>query len=238
MDDPNPWQEAERHIGAADPVMAALVERHAPCRLKRDRVVFEGLLRAIVSQQLSVKTARTIYGRFADLFPDGLTPEAVLEAPVETLRGVGFSRAKAAYAHDLAAHVLDGRLELGRLDELADEDVIAALTAVKGIGRWTAEMILMFDLARPDILPVADLGIREGFRRAYNLPERPDAAEMTRIAEPWRPWRSIGSWYLWRVLDNEPNPASPSVETDGRDLEKSAEADCKDKRTGQQPSAV
>lgn len=200
----HPWREAEAHIASADPVMAALIARHAPCRLKRDRVVFEGLLGAIVSQQLSVKVARTIFGRFKDLFADGITPEAVLETPVEALRGVGFSRAKAAYAHDLAAHVADGRLQLDRLDELSDEEVIAELTAVKGIGRWTAEMILMFDLARPDVLPVDDLGIREGFRRAYGLPERPAAAEMARIAEPWRPYRSIGSWYLWRVLENEP----------------------------------
>jgi len=207
--DPNPWQEAEEHISAADPVMRALIARHAPCRLQRDRVLFEGLLGAIVSQQLSVKAARTIFGRFKDLFPDGVTPQAVLEAPVETLRGVGFSRAKAAYAHDLAAHVLDGRLELERLDELSDEEIVRELTAVKGIGRWTAEMILMFDLARPDILPVDDLGIREGFRRAYGLPERPGPEEMARIAEPWRPWRSVGSWYLWRVLENEPMSQQP-----------------------------
>jgi DNA-3-methyladenine glycosylase II len=210
-EDTNPWREAEEHLSTVDPVMRALVARHAPCRLQRDRVLFEGLLGAIVSQQLSVKAARTIFGRFKDLFPNGITPEAVLETPVETLRGVGFSRAKAAYAHDLAAHVLDGRLELDRLDELSDDDVIAELTAVKGIGRWTAEMILMFDLARPDILPVDDLGIREGFRRAYDLPERPNAAEMTRIAEPWRPYRSVASWYLWRVLENEPM-AAPSAE--------------------------
>jgi DNA-3-methyladenine glycosylase II len=210
-EDTNPWREAEEHLSTVDPVMRALVARHAPCRLQRDRVLFEGLLGAIVSQQLSVKAARTIFGRFKDLFPNGITPEAVLETPVETLRGVGFSRAKAAYAHDLAAHVLDGRLELDRLDELSDDQVIAELTAVKGIGRWTAEMILMFDLARPDILPVDDLGIREGFRRAYDLPERPNAAEMTRIAEPWRPYRSVASWYLWRVLENEPM-AAPSAE--------------------------
>lgn len=213
--DPHPWQKAEAHISAADPVMAALIARHGPCRLKRDRVVFEGLLGAIVSQQLSVKAARTIFGRFKDLFPNGITPEAVLETPVETLRGVGFSRAKAAYAHDLAAHVADGRLELDRLDELTDEQVIGELTAVKGIGRWTAEMILMFDLARPDVLPVDDLGIREGFRRAYGLPERPGPDAMARIAEPWRPYRSVGSWYLWRVLENTP-VSEPSVETDGR----------------------
>ena len=207
-EDPNPWREAEEHLSVADPVMRALIARHAPCRLARDRDIFEGLLGAITSQQLSVKAAATIFGRFKALFPDGITPERVLEAPIETLRGVGFSRAKAAYAHDLAAHVLDGRLELDHLDELSDEEIVTELTAVKGIGRWTAEMILMFDLARPDVLPVGDLGIREGFRRAYNLPDRPDAPEMMRIAEPWRPYRSVASWYLWRVLENEPVGAS------------------------------
>lgn len=208
----NPWAAAEAHLTAADPVMAGLVGRHAPCRMKPDADIFVGLMDAIASQQLSVKAAATIFGRFLALFPNGVTPEAVLNTPVETLRAAGFSRAKAAYVHDLCAHVLDGRLALDRLDTLSDDDIIAELTAVKGIGRWTAEMILIFHLNRPDVLPVDDLGIREGFKRAYGLAERPGAEEMTRIAEPWRPWRSVGSWYLWRALDNVPPPATPTQE--------------------------
>jgi len=209
----SPWSEAEAHLSAADPVMRALVELHAPCRLKPDEDVFEGLCDAIVSQQLSVKAAATIFGRFKALYPGGIKPAAVLETPSEMLRGVGFSRAKAAYVHDLARHVLDGRLELDRLGELTDDRIVEELTAVKGIGRWTAEMILIFHLNRPDVLPVDDLGIREGFKRAYGLPERPAPAEMERIAEPWRPWRSIGSWYIWRALDNVPMAAETDTST-------------------------
>jgi DNA-3-methyladenine glycosylase II len=207
MEETARWKEAEAHLSAVDPVLTALVARHAPCRLAPDDDLFLGLLDAIVSQQLSVKASATIFGRFKALFPDGISPQAVLETPIDAMRACGFSRGKAAYVHDLCAHILDGRLELERMEALTDDQVIEELTAVKGIGRWTAEMILIFHLNRPDVLPVADLGIREGFKRAYNLDERPGPAEMQRIAEPWRPWRSIGSWYLWRILDNEPMSA-------------------------------
>lgn len=186
--------------------MAALIARNAPCRLRPDDNVFVGILEAIVSQQLSGKVAATIFGRLQALFPDGITPEAVLETRTEALRGIGLSGAKASYCHSLARHVLDGSLELDRLAELDDEKVIDELTAVKGIGRWTAEMILIFHLNRPDVLPVDDLGIREGFRRTYTMEERPGPDEMLRIAEPWRPWRTVGSWYLWRALDEPPFP--------------------------------
>lgn len=211
------WRVAERHLGATDPVLAALIARHGPCRLRRDDDLFTGLCDAIVSQQVSVKAANAIFERFRALCPDGITPECVRGLSPETLRAAGLSRAKAAYVCDLAERVADGRLDLAALDALDDDDVIARLTAVKGIGRWTAEMILLFHLGRPDVLPVDDLGLREGFRRAYGLSERPDAATMTAIAEPWRPWRSAGTWYLWRSLNNTPlagdAPASHKVET-------------------------
>lgn len=209
--DSHRWQEAERHLREADPTLGALVALHGPCRLKPDENLFEGLCDAIVSQQLSVKAANTIFARFHALYPHGPTPEAVLETPVETLRGVGFSRAKAAYVHDLSRRVLEGSLQLDRLPALDDAQIIAELTAVKGIGRWTTEMILIFHLNRPDVLPVDDLGIREGFKRAYGLPERPAPAEMARIAEPWRPWRSVGSWYIWRALDALPMSEEPAA---------------------------
>lgn len=202
------WAEAEAHLSAVDPLLAAVISANPPCSIQPDANLFIGLLDAIVSQQLSVKASATIFGRFQALHPEGLTPQAVLETPVEALRACGFSRAKASYVHDLAAHVLDGRLELDRMDALADDEVIAELVAVKGIGRWTAEMILIFHLCRPDVLPVDDLGIREGFKRVYDLHERPGPDEMARIADPWRPWRSVGSWYLWRVLDNQPLPGA------------------------------
>lgn len=198
------WSEAERHIAAVDPHMASLMARNGPCRLRPDDNVFVGILEAIVSQQLSGKAAATIFGRFQALFPDGITPEALCDTPVETLRATGLSGAKARYCRSLAQHVLDGSLELERLDGLDDEDVITELTAVKGIGRWTAEMILIFHLNRPDVLPLDDLGIREGFRRTYTMEERPARDEMLRIAEPWRPWRTVGAWYLWRALDEPP----------------------------------
>jgi DNA-3-methyladenine glycosylase II len=198
------WSEADAHLSGADPLLAPIISRNAPCTMKPDADIFLGLLDAIVSQQLSVKASATIFGRFKALFPNGVTPSGVIETSIDDIRACGFSRGKAAYVHDLCAHVLDGRLELDHLDTLPDDEVVTELTAVKGIGRWTAEMILIFHLNRPDILPLDDLGIREAFKRLYNLDDRPGPDEMTLIAEPWRPWRSVGSWYLWRILDNEP----------------------------------
>jgi DNA-3-methyladenine glycosylase II len=200
----NNWSEGTAHLTAVDPVMATIISANPPCEMQPDADIFVGLVEAIVCQQLSVKAASTIFGRFKALFEGCVTPQAVLDTPLETMRACGLSWGKAAYVHDLCAHILDGRLELERLDTLSDEDIITELTAVKGIGRWTAEMILMFHLNRTDVLPVADLGIREGFRRAYGLVERPGPEEMARIAEPWRPWRTLGCWYLWRILENAP----------------------------------
>ena len=201
------WNEGAAHLAAVDPVMASIIAANPACEMRPDADIFAGLIDTIVCQQLSVKAAATIFGRFKALFENGITPQAVVETPAETMRACGLSRGKAAYIHDLCAHVLDGRLALDRLDALPDEEIITELTAVKGIGRWTAEMILMFHLNRPDVLPVADLGIREGFKRAYGLEERPGPEEMARIAEPWRPWRTLGCWYLWRILENAPLPS-------------------------------
>lgn len=208
------WAEADAHLCSVDPLLAPIISRNARCTMKPDADIFVGLLEAIVSQQLSVKASATIFGRFRALFPHGITPAAVVETSIDDIRACGYSRGKAAYVHDLCAHILDGRLELDRMDSLPDDEVIAELTAVKGIGRWTAEMILIFHLNRPDVLPVDDLGIREGFKRLYNLDERPGPEEIARIAEPWRPWRSVGSWYIWRILDNEPL-AGQQAGTDG-----------------------
>ena len=163
-------------------------------------------MRAIVGQQLSTKAARSIYLRLTERF-DGRppTPEQMLADEPEELRAAaGLSRAKVGYLRSLAEHVLSGELELERLDELDDEQVIAELVAVKGLGMWTAHMFLMFHLERPDVLPVGDLGIRRAIERAYGLDGLPDAPEMERIAEPWRPYRTLACRYLWRSLDNEP----------------------------------
>lgn len=203
-------RRAARHLAAADPVLAAIIERHGPCRLgaRRDEPVLRALARALVAQQLSVKAAHTIFTRFLGLFPgDGFpTPDAILTVSAEQLRGVGLSRPKAAYLRDLCGRVLAGQLALDHLDEMPDDEVLATLTAVKGIGRWTAEMILIFQLRRPDILPVDDVGILRGIERAYRLRSRPSPARVLKMGEKWRPYRSVASWYIWESLDNA-NPA-------------------------------
>ena len=163
-------------------------------------------MRAIVGQQLSVSAARSIYGRLTARFGDRPpTPQEVLDDEPEELRAAaGLSRAKVSYLRSLAEHTLSGELELERLDDLGDDDVIAELTAVKGLGLWSAQMFLMFHLERPDVLPVGDLGIRRAIERAYGLDALPDPIAMEKIAEPWRPHRTLACRYLWRSLQNEP----------------------------------
>jgi len=202
--------DAMAHLVAADPVMGALVQAHGPLdaeqrRRGRPAEAYGALLRSIVGQQLSTKAARTIYGRLAGLFGDRApTPEELLAVDAQQLRAVGLSRAKASYLRSLAEHVVAGELELDRLTELEDEEVAAQLTAVKGLGPWTADMFLIFHLRRPDVLPVGDLGIRRGAQLAYAMEELPSAAQLRELAEPWRPYRSLACLYLWRSLDNEP----------------------------------
>lgn len=201
---------ADRQLHSADPVLARLIDAGGPLdpeerRRGRPADAYGALLRSIVGQQLSTKAARTIYGRVCGLFGDCVpSPEQLLAADPDALRGAGLSRAKVAYLRDLAEHVLDGRLELDRLDELDDEQIVTELTAVKGLGRWTAEMFLMFHLGRPDVLPVGDLGIRRAVQIAYELRDLPDAERLRRIAEPWRPRRTLACLYLWRSLDSAP----------------------------------
>jgi DNA-3-methyladenine glycosylase II len=186
--------------------MGRLIEEHGPLSIddilaRRPREPYGALLRAIVGQQLSTKAAESIFQRLVAMFDGrGPTPRELIEADPDELRAAGLSRAKVAYLRDLAERVEDGELELDRLRELPDEEVSAQLTAVKGIGQWTADMFLMFNLGRPDVLPVGDLGIRNAMQRLYDLPAKPSAAELTRIAEPWRPHRSLASLYLWTAL--------------------------------------
>jgi DNA-3-methyladenine glycosylase II len=201
---------AFEHLSACDPVLGALVAEHGPLdeeerRRGRPDDAYGALLRAIVGQQLSVKAATTIYDRLCDLY-GGRTPAPaeLIETDPETLRGVGLSRAKAAYLRDLAEHVEDGELDLERLPQLPDDEVSAQLIAIKGLGRWTVDMFLMFHLGRPDILPVGDLGIRRAAQIAYGLVELPDPAELTHIAQPWQPHRTLACLYLWASLDNAP----------------------------------
>jgi DNA-3-methyladenine glycosylase II len=168
--------------------------------------VYGALVRTIAGQQLSVYAARAIWRRLLEHFDGHVpAPREILGEDPDTLRAAaGFSRAKVAYLRSLAEHVLDGELELERLAELPDADVIRELTAVKGIGEWTAHMFLMFTLHRPDVLPVGDLGVRNAAMRAYDLPAPPRAAELEALAEPWRPHRTRASLYLWRSLENTP----------------------------------
>jgi DNA-3-methyladenine glycosylase II len=203
-------ERAFEFLCGCDPVLGALVSGHGRLdeegrRRGRPDDAYGALVRAIVGQQLSVKAAKTIYDRLCDLY-DGRTPtpaELIATDP-EELRGVGLSRAKAAYLRDLAEHVEDGELDLERLPQLPDDEVSAQLIAIKGLGRWTVDMFLMFHLGRPDILPVGDLGIRRAVQISYGLDDLPDAAELTRIAQPWQPHRTLACLYLWASLDNEP----------------------------------
>jgi DNA-3-methyladenine glycosylase II len=198
---------ARRVLVRRDPVLAVLIKRHGECGLRTARGpdVFNGLIQSIISQQLSTKAAATIYKRFVALLPeaDKPVPHHVLPLEDEALRAVGLSRQKISYLRDLSRKVMDGSLQPESLGTLSDEAVIEALTRVKGVGRWTAEMILIFRLLRPDILPVGDLGIVKAIQKAYRLRKPPDAKRMLRIAEPWRPYRSVASWYLWRSLDEK-----------------------------------
>jgi DNA-3-methyladenine glycosylase II len=198
-------------LAAADPVIARLIERYGSPdgllerRGRRPGDAYGALLRSIVGQQLSTKAARAIFERLTALFDDRTpTPRELLDTDPEKLREVGLSRAKVAYLRDLAERVEDGELDLGRIAELPDEEVAAELTQVKGLGPWSVQMFLIFHLGRPDVLPAGDLGIRRAVRDQYGLDELPDAAELERIAEPWRPNRSLASLYLWRSLDATP----------------------------------
>lgn len=203
------YARARRILLRRDPILAALIRRHGPCGLAAARRAdhFSALVRAITFQQLSTKAASTIYNRMAALMPGGApTPEGFAALTDEQLRAAGMSRQKIGYLRDLSEKVAKRTIDLDRLDALSDEDVVAALVTVKGIGRWSAEMFLIFRLLRPDVLPVGDLGIVTAIQKAYRLRKRPTPDRMRKIGEAWRPYRSVASWYLWRSLDNEPTP--------------------------------
>ena len=198
-------------LECGDPVMAALVDRigpldHAARRRGRPDDAYASLVRTIVGQQLSTKAARTIYARLVGLFGDNPpTPAELIAAEEADLRAAGLSRQKIGYLRDLAHRVHHGELELGLLHELSDEEVSARITAVKGLGQWSADMFLMFHLRRPDVLPVGDLGVRRAVERVYGLQGLPGADELRALAGPWRPWRTLACLYLWESLDTVPD---------------------------------
>jgi DNA-3-methyladenine glycosylase II len=211
MSDGAAMAAAAEHLRAAGGPMAGLVDELGPLeptgpgRHGRPAEHYGALVRAITGQQLSVKAASAIYSRLVERFGGRPpTPEELLAANPDDLRAVGMSRAKVRSLRSLAEHVVDGSLELESLDELPDETVHAELIAVAGIGPWTADMFLLFHLGRPDVLPVGDLGIRRGAERLFGLPDLPGDAQLTELAEPWRPWRSVAARYLWASLANEP----------------------------------
>jgi DNA-3-methyladenine glycosylase II len=205
--------EAVAHLRSADAVMAAIVERVGRCMLGsatdrggRARDHYGALVRAIVGQQLSTHAARSIYKRLADRYGGHTpTPAQVLADDPDRLReAAGLSRAKVVFLRDLAGQIDAGELVLEELDRLPDDEVAARLTAVKGIGQWTVDMFLVFHLGRPDVLAVGDLGLRRAAMNEYRLRKLPSPRRFTELARPWRPWRSVASWYLWASLRNIP----------------------------------
>jgi DNA-3-methyladenine glycosylase II len=200
------YSKAKRLLARRDPVLGELMRRHGACGLAeaQHEDPFRALVHAIIAQQLSSKAAATIESRVHALFRGPLTPRALSLVTDEALRAAGMSFQKIRYLRDLSVRVQDGSLNLKSLHELPDEHVVDALTQVKGIGRWTADMFLMFRLHRPDVLPVGDLGIVRAVQRAYGLRKAPSPDRLLRLGEPWRPYRSVACWYLWASLDNAP----------------------------------
>ena len=191
------------HLKKTDPTLRGIIEKAGPYRIEFLDPVFSTLVRSIVFQQLSGNVARAIYNRLVDAAAPGgeLTPEAILKLRPAKLRAIGLSKQKSAYILDLARRTRDGSVVFETIHQLSDQEVIEHLTAVKGIGVWTAHMFLIFALRRTDVLPASDLGVRMAIRKAYQLPELPKPAEIEELARPWRPYCSVAAWYLWRSLD-------------------------------------
>ena len=201
------FTKAQRHLARRDPVLKQLMKQVGPCTLQHDPDGFRVLVRSIVAQQISTKAARSIGARLVEAVGE-LRPKALLKATDEALRAAGLSAAKVRAVRDLAEKVHSGSVPLDRLPDLPDEEVIELLLPVRGIGRWTAEMFLIFSLGRFDVLPVGDFGLREGVRRQYGLEEHPAKDALIEMAEPWRPYRSIATWFLWRSFGPVPQSAA------------------------------
>ena len=211
--------EATDFLRASDPVLARIISQVGPLEMAHRPERFQALVRAIIFQQLAGRAALAIYERFVKIVGSGRfpSPAQVIAASDEDMRRAGLSRGKLAYIRDLAAHVRDGNLNFRRFARMDDEEVIADLVRVRGIGRWTAEMFLMFNLRRPDILPVDDLGFRSAVAKAYGLSQLPAAKELRSMGERWRPYRSAAVWYFWQstrlVTVNTPPKKRPTVQS-------------------------
>lgn len=198
---PSYWETAKTELAMRDAILAGLIERHPGISLQRRSDPFTTLTRSIVGQQISVKAAESVWGRLVDLLGT-ITPEALLAS--DALRTCGLSGRKVTYLQELARSFASGELDEKTWDVMDDEALILILTKVKGIGRWTAEMFLIFQALRPDVLPLDDLGLQRAIRLHYNGGEPLEKREILRISQPWSPWRSVATWYLWRSLDPVP----------------------------------
>ena len=200
---PDYWKKAVRELGRGDPILAAIMRRHRGSALVSRGDPFATLARSVVGQQISVKAADSVWARLQTLIPE-LAPAAVLAFDVAALRSCGLSLRKAEYLRDLATHFADGAIHVDRWAAMDDASIIAELTAVRGIGVWTAEMFLIFHLMRPNVLPLDDLGLIKGISQSYFSGEPVSRAEARDVAEAWSPYRTVGTWYLWRSLDPLP----------------------------------
>ena len=200
---PDYWQRAKRALARRDPVMGAIMRAHPKVFLARRGEPFLTLARAIVGQQISVKAAQSVWDRLVICVGE-VAPQAVLAKPRPELRACGLSDRKTEYIADLAQHFADGAIHVHRWPQMSDEQIIVELVEVRGIGRWTAEMFLIFSLLRPDVFPLDDLGLQKGIRLAYYKGRKVSVRTMARLGETWRPWRSVATWYLWRSLDPLP----------------------------------
>jgi DNA-3-methyladenine glycosylase II len=194
-------RSAIAHLKSADPVMAAIIANVGPYKPRYAAPTFENMARSIAYQQLHGKAAATIFGRLLTACNASLTPQSVLALSIEQMRACGLSKQKLSYIRDLAEKTVSGDVNFEQLPQMHDEDVIEHLTRVKGIGRWSAQMFLMFALRRPDVMPVVDLGINVAIKRAYRKRKVPKPPQILKLAEPWRPYRSVACWYLWRSVD-------------------------------------
>lgn len=197
---------AEKHLAVSDPKLALIIKKYQPCKIAPHQDYYAELISSIVSQQLSTKAASTIWKRVLGVFEDKLpTPEQLINADTEKLRACGVSYQKVSYMKDLAQHIIDGRLDMQHITTLPNNELIEQLTAVKGIGQWSAHMFMIFSLGRLDILPIGDLGIKKGIQKIYGLSELPNANQIIKISElnNWSPYESVASWYIWKSLDNK-----------------------------------
>ena len=194
-------REAIIHLKKSDPILRAIIEQVGPCRMQFGPPEFHSLAEAIVYQQLHGKAAETIFKRFAALTGDPVTPAGILKLSDEQLRGAGLSKQKSSYLKDLASKTSTGLLDFAKLMALPDHEVIQHLSQVKGVGRWTAQMFLMFNLRRPDVLPTGDYGVQAAMKKHYRKRKMPKPKDMEKIARVWSPYRSVACWYLWRSLD-------------------------------------